>query len=181
MTSYRLFLLAGCVSLGLCAGCATSPARQDKHIEAEQVCVTNIDKSKAVQVAEDVLAGMHFAIEKADLDSGLIRTRPLSGAQFFEFWRSDNVGPFNAALANLHSIRRTAEVRVQQQGQRVFIHCDVQIQKLSLPGHGPVGSPGAPVRRLSLGPAQAKSMTWIDLGKDTELTVEILRRISSRL
>ena len=181
MTSYRLFLLAGCVALALCAGCATTPARQDQRVEVEQVCVTNIDKPQAMHVAEDVLTAMHFAIEKADLDSGLIRTRPLSGAQFFEFWRSDNVGPFNAALANLHSIRRTAEVRVQPQGDRMFIRCDVQIQKLSLPEHGPAGSPGAPLRRLSFGPEQTKSMTWIDLGKDPELAGEILRRISSRL
>jgi len=181
MTRYRQYLLAGCIGLGLCAGCATTPARQDQHVEVEQVCATNVDKSQAVQIAQDVLAEMHFAIEKADPNTGLIKTWPLSGAQFFEFWRSDNVGLFNAALANLHSIRRTAEVRVQPQGDRVFIRCDVQIQKLSLPEQGPTGSPGAPLRMLALSPEQAKSMTWIDLGKDPELAGEILRRISSRL
>lgn len=177
MARHRLFLLAGCVALSLWAGCATTPARQDQHVEVNQVCATNVDKSQAVQIAEDVLAEMHFAIEKADADTGLIRTRPLAGAQFFEFWRTDNVGPFNAALANLHSIRRNAEVRIQQQGDRVFIRCDVQIQKLSLPEHGPAGSPGAPLRRLSFGPEQTKSMTWIDLGKDAMLSTEILNRI----
>lgn len=181
MTSYRLFLFAGCVALGLCVGCATTPARQDQRVEVEQVCTTNIDKSQAVQIAEDVLAGMHFTIEKADPNTGLIRTRPLSGAQFFEFWRSDNAGPFNAALANLHSIRRTAEVRVQQQGDRVFIRCDVQIQRLSLPEQGPAGSPGAPLRSLSLGPEQGIGVTWIDLGKDTMLSAEILNRIQKHI
>jgi hypothetical protein len=181
MARHRLFLLAGCVALGLWAGCATTPARQEQRAEVEQVCAINVDKSQAVQIAEDVLAEMHFAIEKADADTGLIRTRPLAGAQFFEFWRTDNVGPFNAALANLHSIRRTAEVRIQQQGDRVFIRCDVQIQKLSLPGHGTAGSPGAPLRRLSFGPEQTKGMTWIDLGKDTMLSTEILNRIQKHI
>lgn len=181
MTSYRLFLLADCVAFGLFAGCATTAFRQDQPAGVEQVWLANIDKSQAVHVAQDVLAEMYFTIEKADLDSGLIRTGPLSGAQFFEFWRSDNSGLFNAALANLHSIRRTAEVQVQPQGDRVLIRCDVRIQKLSLPEHGPIGSPGAPLRRLSLGPEQGKSVTWIDLGNDPELAGEILRRVSSRL
>ena len=181
MTSYRLFLLAGCVGLSLCAGCATTPARQEQRVQVEQVCVTNIDKPQAMQIAEDVLTAMHFAIEKADLDSGLIRTRPLSGAQFFEFWRSDNVGPYYAALANLHTIRRSAEVRIQQQGDKVFICCDVQIQRLSLPEHEPAGSPGAPVRRLTPTPEQEKSITWIDLGKDRLLSTEILNRIQKHI
>jgi hypothetical protein len=134
-----------------------------------------------MQIAEDVLTAMHFAIEKADLDSGLIRTRPLSGAQFFEFWRSDNVGPFYAALANLHSIRRIAEVRIRQQGDKVFIRCDVQIQRLSVPEHEAAGSPGAPVRRLTPTPEQEKGITWIDLGKDTLLSTEILNRIQKHI
>ena len=183
MTSYRLFLLAGCVGLSLCAGCATTPARQEQRVQVEQVCVTNIDKPQAMQIAEDVLTAMHFAIEKADLDSGLIRTRPLSGAQFFEFWRSDNVGPFYAALANLHSIRRIAEVRIQQQGDKVFIRCDTQIQKLSLPESPSADRPipGAPVRRLTPTPEQEKGITWIDLGKDTLLSTEILNRIQKHI
>jgi len=181
MAGHRLFLLAGCVALGLWAGCATTPARQEQRAEVEQVCATNIDKSQAVQIAEDVLAEMHFALEKADADTGLIRTRPLAAAQFFEFWRTDNVGPFNAALANLHSIRRTAEVRIQQQGDRVFIRCDVQIQKLSLPGHEPAGTTAAPTKRLSLSPEQGKGLTWIDLGKDALLSAEILNHIQKHI
>ncbi|MCJ7675578.1 MAG: hypothetical protein MUO33_10575 [Sedimentisphaerales bacterium] len=181
MASYRLFLLAGCVGISLCAGCATTPARQEQRVQVEQVCVTNIDKPQAMQIAEDVLTAMHFAIEKADLDSGLIRTRPLSGAQFFEFWRSDNVGPFYAALANLHSIRRIAEVRIQHSANGGFIRCDVQIQRLSVPEHKAAGSPGAPVRRLAPTPEQEKGITWIDLGKDTMLSTEILNRIQKHI
>jgi len=180
MTSYRLFLLAGCAGLSLCAGCARS---LDGKLEIPDVCAANIDKPQAMQIAEDVLAGMHFAIEKADLDSGLIRTRPLSGAQFFEFWRSDNAGLFNAALANLHSIRRNAEVRIQQRGDRVFVLCDVRIQKLSLPESPSADrpSPGAPVRRLTSTPEQERGITWIDLGKDTMLSTEILNRIQKHI
>jgi hypothetical protein len=140
-----------------------------------------LERVAVMKVAEDVLSEMHFTIEKADVESGLIRTRSLSGAQFFEFWRSDNVGPYYAALANLHSIRRIAEVRIQQQGDKVFIRCDVQIQRLSVPEHKAAGSPGAPVRRLAPTPEQEKGITWIDLGKDTMLSTEILNRIQKHI
>jgi hypothetical protein len=156
---------------------------QNSKFEIPPVCLTNIDKPQAMQIAEQVLTAMHFAIEKADLNSGLIRTRPLAGAQFFELWRSDNVGPSNAALANIHSVQRVAELHIQQQADRLIIRCDVQIQKLSLPESASADrpAPGAPVKRIGLSPKQEKGSTWIDLGKDTLLSTEILRRISSKL
>ena len=190
MTSYRLFLLAGCVGLSLCAGCATTPASQEQRVQAEQVCVTNIDKPQAMQIAEDVLTAMHFAIEKADLDSGLIRTRPLSGAQFFEFWRSDNVGPDNSLQANLHTIRRTVELEISQQDKELCIACSVRVQRLSLPerqvsstarAYEMFSRSSSTMQRLALNPQQQKNMAWIDLDKDVPLAEEILRRIEAKI
>ena len=97
MARHRLFLLAGCVALGLWAGCATTPARQEQRAEVEQVCAINVDKSQAVQIAEDVLAEMHFAIEKADADTGLIRTRPLAAA----LGEPELAGPSGAPISTL--------------------------------------------------------------------------------
>jgi len=176
MTKHRLFLLAIYVGLILYDGCG--PERQ--YQVDQQICATNVDKSQAMQIAEDVLTGMHFVIEKADLESGLIRTRPLPAAQFFEFWRSDNVGSFNTALANLHSIQRTTQIHIQRQGDRLYICCDVQIQKLSLPEHEAAGRAGAPLKRLSFGAEQQIGMTWIDLGKDNKLAAEILKRVDQQ-
>jgi len=63
------------------SGCA----EQQRSEEAtEQVCFANLEKVVVMQAAEDVLAKMHFTIEKADAEAGLIRTRPLAGAQFFD-------------------------------------------------------------------------------------------------
>jgi len=92
------------------SGCA----KQQQYEPVERIYVPDIDKAEAMQIAEDVLVKMHFTIEKADYESGIIRTRPLPGAQFFEFWRSDNVGAFNTAEANLHSIRRIVELHISQ-------------------------------------------------------------------
>jgi len=151
------------------AGCS-----EQQHCETiEQIYKPDIDKAEAMQIAEDVLAKMHFTIDKADIDRGIIRTKPLPAAQFFEFWRSDNIGAFNCAEANLQSIRRIAQLDIKSQDDKIYIGCDVQVQRLSLPES----------HELNQAPSQLTLTTgaeWIDLGKDTQLATEILKRIENR-
>jgi hypothetical protein len=143
-----------------------------------------------MEIAEDVLAKMHFAIEKADVGSGVIRTRPLPGAQLFEFWRSDNVGADNCLQANLHTIRRTVELDVSQRGEELCIGCDVRVQRLSLPERDISSSARAyemfsrsspSLQTFEFHPEQSKGMAWVDLDKDMRLAAEILRRIEKRI
>ena len=165
--------------------CAFSGCAGQQKAAIEQISVEGIEKSRTMELIEDVLARMHFAFDKIDVNAGYIKTRPLEGAQFFEFWRSDNVGTENWLYGNLHSIRRTVEISIDRQ-----IQCKVQIQRLSLP-ELPVTSSARAYRMFSrstpvmqtlqLNPAQYKQMAWIDLGQDKELENEILKRISSKL
>lgn len=165
------------------SGCAK---QQQYETAAEPLCVTGLERVAVMKVAEDVLSEMHFTIEKADVESGLIRTRPLSGAQFFEFWRSDNIGGFNSAESNLHSIRRTVELNMTPQGEKLCLGCNVKVQRLSLPERE-VSSSGhayqmfskstASLQKLTLDPQQKAGMAWVDLGLDSHLAAEILNRI----
>jgi len=93
-------------------------------------CTQQASAPPGVKLQDSALY-MYFTIEKADVDNGLIRTRPLPGAQFFEFWRSDNVGTDNALAANLHTIRRTVTLDISQQDEELHIGCEVQAQRLS--------------------------------------------------
>lgn len=172
-------------SVLILAGCATQQKDTTKQIPVPDISVTGIDKAEAMETVEDILAQMHFVIDKSDAEAGYIRTRPLEGAQFFEFWRSDNVGTENWLYSNLHSVRRTVEVNIDQQ-----IHCKVQIQRLSLPEQPVTSSARAYgmfslstpiIQTLRLNPEQAREMAWIDLGKDSELEKEIIKRIDNRL
>ena len=118
------------LSLLLVAGCATpqqQPAPKDGSVN-----IADISVAEAMAVAEAALSRMHFVIEKADPKQGVIRTKPLTGAQFFEFWRSDNVGPTQAIEANLHTLRRSVELRVQPDGDQIRVACHVHVQRLSL-------------------------------------------------
>jgi len=171
----------------LLSGCAR---QQQYEVATEPFCVTGLEKIAVMKAAEDVLAEMHFTIEKADANSGLIRTGPLSGAQFFEFWRSDNVGAFNSAEANLHSIRRTIELNITQQDEKLCLGCNARVQRLSLPEQQVSSSShayqlfslsNASLQKLKLNPQQKAGMAWVDLGQDKHLATEILKRIESAL
>lgn len=176
-------------ALMTCTLILTGCAKQRYQL-IEQIHLTNIEKSQAMQAAEDVLAKMHFTIEKADTESGFIRTRPLEGAQFFEFWRKDNVGAFNAAEANLHSIRRIAELNISQDGEKLRIDCDVKTQRLNLPERQTTSSTRAyemfsksspSMQKLRLNKQQKTGVAWADLGQDKQLATEILKRIEKRI
>ncbi len=179
----RTFALMAC-TLAL-ASCAQ---RQQKTV-AGPISAPDISTAEAMEIAEDVLARMHFAIAKVDVPTGYIRTRPLAGAQFFEFWRSDNVGPDNSLQANLHTIRRTAELNMTRQDGKLEIDCDVRVQRLSLPERE-LGSNArayvmhtgstSTLQKLKFDAKQVKGMAWIDLKKDELLAAKILKRISDQ-
>jgi len=193
-STYRLckYTLMTCTLIA--AGCTQQNSAppgvkvQDRalYVERDQ----GFGTADLMEVAEDVLANMYFTIEKADADSGLIRTRPLPGAQFFEFWRSDNVGADNTLAANLHTIRRTVTLDISQQNEQLCIGCNVQVQRLSLPErqvssttrvYGMFSQSSLSLQRLKLNPEQKQQMAWIDLGRDSRLEAEILKRIETGL
>ena len=168
------------------AGCA----QQRQTVTTGPISVPDIGRAETMELAEDVLARMHFTIEKADVPTGLIRTRPLAGAQFFEFWRSDNVGSENSLQANLHTIRRTVELNVKRQDSQLQIDCDVRVQRLSLPerevgssarAYGMHTRSSPTLQKLSFDDGQVKGTAWIDLDDDAELATEILRRVEKRI
>jgi len=165
-------------------------AREQQTPPTGPISVADMNTSQAMEVAEDVLARMHFAIEKADVPTGYMRTKPLPGAQFFEFWRSDNVGADNTLLANLHTIRRTVELNMTSREGRLEIDCDVRVQRLSLPerelgsstrAYGMYTRSNPKLQKLKLDAAQVADTEWIDLDKDTRLAAEILKRIEGRI
>ena len=166
--------------LCLFSGCANS-----LHEIGQRPPTPDANKAEVIEITEDVLTRMHFEIDKIDSEAGYIKTRPLEGGQFFELWRSDNVGAQNWLMGNLHSVRRTAEINIDN-----YIDCAVHIQRLSMPEQEITSSarayamfsrssPG--LQTLVLNPEQQQSMAWTDLGQDEELEREIVKRIFSTL
>ncbi|MFH1370446.1 MAG: hypothetical protein ABII09_04075 [Planctomycetota bacterium] len=170
-----------CVIMLYLWGCA-----ENKYVKTEErLCVPGATKAEAMTAAKGVLANMHFKIEKFDLEAGYIRTLPLAGAQSFELWRTDSVGGFNRAEADLHSIRRMVELEVSQQAGQLCINCNATTQRLSIASEQGSGrSYKAMTGQTSIqeiSREQKSNMTWIDLGRDDQLETEILKRIEKRL
>ena len=172
-----------CAVLALLAGCAET--QQYKTIE--QICVPNLEKARAMEAAEEILNKMGFSVAKADTERGLLITRPLRGAQFFEFWRKDNIGAFNAAEANLHSIRRIVELNIDRQDEQLCIGCVVKTQRLNLPERQVHSSARIYEIFSASGPSEQKleldsgRRQWVDLGKDANLATEILKRLERKI
>jgi hypothetical protein len=186
MNKLKSSLFTACAALLFLAGCA----KPNRNETVEPICPAGIDKQQAMQIAEDVLGKLHFSIDKSDANLGVIKTRPLAGAQFFEFWRKDNVGSFNSSEANLHSIRRIAELNIKQQDTHLCISCNVNTQRLNLPeqelrsnarAYDLFSQSSRTEQRLILNPEQKRGMVWVNLGNDTKLATVILKRIENKI
>jgi hypothetical protein len=167
------------------AGCT------EKQMAApEPKCLSSVDINSAMKSSELVLIGMNFVIDKQDTTLHIMTTKPQSGSQFFELWRRDNVGKYNIAQSNLHSIQRTVELGFNEIQGQVCIVCTVKRERLSIP-EKQIDSAGQAyslfttgnqsMQSLTLNEEQEKMMEWIDIGRDSRLEKAILDRIDKKI
>lgn len=166
----------------LIIGCAS----QEQALSSDPVCLSNTLTDQAMESAQTVLEKMHFDLEKNDLDACYIRTRPLSGAQFFEFWRKDNASTVARKQANIHSIRRVVELDFSPENTTTCIQCRVQVSRLSIPerpiqGFAHMGGLYTDShnreQRLDIDPERMHGIEWLDGGPDHSLEQKILQLI----
>jgi len=184
MNKTKNLIMLVCGSILLICGCV-----EDQRETVEKLCLTNIDKKTAMEKSGKALSGLNFVIEKFDVEQGYISTRPIAGGQWFEFWKSDNAGGFNAAEANIHSIRRTAELNFSGENNNICIDCNVLTQRLHMPpredvdetkAYGMFTKSGESRQTLRLNKDQMGKMQWIDLGNDSPLAEKILKKIKKQ-
>jgi hypothetical protein len=167
----------------------TGCGNENQVTPSEPVCLQTTDKGRIMEITEDVLTRMNFVVEKYDVKTGFVKTKPLRPGQFFEFWRADNAAPAAAAEANLHSIRRTARLNVSEEDGEVCTTCEVGIERLSLSDREITGmswlagmftESTSGGQRLTLKPEQQEGMAWINLGPDAALERKILTLIENK-
>ena len=181
-----LFTVSAVSALAVMAGCAEPQARQSP----EPLRLHDVAYADVMQAAEKTLDQMHFVIDKLDAEQGIIRTEPLRAAQFFEFWRHDGTNLSSALEANLHTIRRSAELRIREDDGRVLVDCTVRVERLSLPENEMASmsqayqmhsQSTASTQRLQLSPRQRAGMAWVELGQDSGLEARILEAIARKM
>ena len=185
----RLLSSVLCLPFSVFCFLSLASCAQNKYAKTiDQLCPPTANKAQVISAAEQVLAEMHFNIEKFDVNAGYTRTTPLSGAQSFEFWRSDSVGSFNRTEADFQSIRRAVEINISEQAGRLCINCNATTQRLSLP-QSQIATDQQTVmayqqqtaKNPQLNRDQKLTPTWTDLGRDNQLETEILKRIEKQL
>lgn len=147
---------------------------------AQQSCNLNsVDVESYLCASRNVLTRMDFKIDKFDLEKGYLRTLPLRGAQLFEFWRKDNVGSFNTAESNLHSITRTVEICSDSQSgcfeSRVYIkRLWLKSQEIdSISQAGTKFTKSSSSQQKLILDMDTDDACWIDLGRDCKLEQKI--------
>ena len=170
---------------GILAGCA-----QKQQIAPEPKCLSGFDKGAAMKASEQVLTGMNFVIDKSDSNLGTIITKPMAGSQFFEFWQKDNVGGYNRALSNLHSIQRTVILDFNEIQGQVCVACKVEIERLSIPekeidsasrAYTMFSRSSESTQNLYLNEEQEKKMCWVNIGRDNRLETVVLDKIAKHI
>lgn len=185
MKNVSIWMILAAISLFL-SGCG----RPEQIISTDPVCLPKISSDAAMKAAHTVLSEMQFSIEKYDFEARYIRTRPLSGAQFFQVFRSDNASSYTAAEANMYSLRRVVEIEVTPFANRTCIQCRAMVQQLSIPEKPLVGTThmagqytGSTLRNqtLQMDPQQAEQTEWLDRGADRALEEKIIEKIKKQI
>lgn len=183
----RLLILLIPTAVTVLVGCASTDSQAQL---GQPLQIADVNRAEAMDAAEVVLDEMHFAVTKKDPNSGVVRTDPLSGAQFFEFWRVDNATIGDALEANLHTIRRSVELSFGRTDDQLTVQCVVRVQRLSLPekdipsvshAYRIYSQSTRETQRLRLYPDLMKNLHWIDLGQDPALAQQILTQISRQI
>lgn len=181
-----LIVFSAVVISAVFSGCAS----QGQVVSTDPLCVPDTSVTRSMEAASAALKSIRFQIEKYDEKAGYIRTRPLSGGQFFEFWQHDNASAFAAAQSNLQSVQRTVEIEVYPSGSTTCVRCSVQVMRLSVPEqpicsmimlpHALTGVSGDD-QMLSISSARAEQVEWLDAGYDRALENKILKKIKNKL
>lgn len=176
-------VLTGFLLLGGCG-------QPEQMVSSDPVCIPGASADQAMQAAQKVLTGMQFSIEKYDFDARYIRTRPLSGAQFFQVFRGDNASSYAATEANIYSLRRTVEMEITPMEKRTCLECRVYVQQLSIPERPLTGTTrmagnytdsSQSWQSLRLDNDQLENMEWLDRGLDRALEQKIVGKIKAIL
>jgi len=102
-----------CVALVLAAapgGCAqyTHPVVAPPEMSAAERNFESV-----WQASQDILHEYYFEVDRRDRRARVMTTEPMTGKQWFEFWRKDSVAPYAVAESTLQTIYRVVEVRIQ--------------------------------------------------------------------
>ncbi|MFP4105128.1 MAG: hypothetical protein ACLFVU_03465 [Phycisphaerae bacterium] len=100
----------------------TTPIEEARPATAEERSFQRVWKSTI-----DVLKDKGFEIDRTDPREGVVTTLPMTSKQWFEFWRDENASRKDLLENSLHTIFRSAEVRLYKADEPGQYDLDVQV------------------------------------------------------
>lgn len=172
-----LFLI--CVS-----GCAAPAAPNGPT----SVVMTLPDRDAFLDAAMTTLRRYDLEPARVDRASGEVVTVPTVSAQWFEFWRRDALGPYQALEASLHTIQRIVKIRAAPSdagGEEYDVSVEVQKARYSAAERQVTTASGAlaiysqqlPTIDGRRGP-DAADAHWVPLGRDALMEEFLLNELS---
>lgn len=174
-------LMAG---LGSWLSACEAPPRAEGPTE---ITLRIVDYETFFDSALTLLREHDLAPQHVDRSRGRVITRAATSGQWFEFWRADSHGGYQALESSLHTVRRWASLSIEQDGADGEYRLRVQVdkQRFSSPQRQVTtasGALGIYSERLpteeGLRASQARGDHWVPLGRDVLMENYLLRRLA---
>jgi hypothetical protein len=98
---------------------------------AEPVVVKSQNFDSLWNASIQSLRDLHFEIDRQDRRSGIITTKPMTGSQFFEPWRTELRSVDAVTESSLATIRRTVTIRISRVSDVYQAVPEVSVDRLS--------------------------------------------------
>lgn len=160
-----------------------------------EIVLSISDRDRFVDNTLTLLRENDFAPQRVDRGAGRIVAGPTTGAQWFEFWRSDSQGPYQLLESSMHTTQRVVTVQFEPlstttqaaEAAAQSYRVNVQVDKLRY---------NAPERQITtasgalqiysekipttegLRKASTAGEAWIPVGRDGLLESFLLQRIA---
>ncbi|MCG3178242.1 MAG: hypothetical protein BIFFINMI_00568 [Phycisphaerae bacterium] len=139
-----LFLLLGALSATQCGCSGGNWFGPDPELPVgamDNPLVVESEYEPLFDAVARTLEDHRFTLFLKDPREGEIRTRPMTGQQMWEYWRTDAAGFYNTLESSMHTILRTVEARVyplrDSQGSRIagkyFLEMHVITERVTVP------------------------------------------------
>ncbi len=139
MRSLRMNVLAAAYTAVLAAaavmpaGCAnyTTPVRPPPDMTPDQ------RNFQAVWLAsQEILRDYYFTLDRLDRRAGVITTLPMTGKQWFEWWRHDCITTLDIRESSLQKVYRTVKVSIRPVSSNAAVYSakvEVSVYRSELP------------------------------------------------
>lgn len=121
MIRFLSILLAAAFLTGCAARRADVTANHDATAEAPPPAIRSADFETLWAACESAVQAKLFELDRQDRRLGVLTTKPMVSAQWFEIWRPELKSCYDIAESSLATMRRTVRFEFEKLGENEFV------------------------------------------------------------